>query len=147
VTVVGTQSHTFYEGMGGWASAVAFEELHGTLVLFSRCSAREGAEVAPSSGLWVDLARVEAVLSGLQLANHDESSVSRMRFTGSQHPGWLFRLLPSIAGASLPITSSGHAEAHAEFVDDQRTNTTTFQWERADRKSTDRRRTECGRAE
>jgi hypothetical protein len=75
VTAVGSQPYTFYEGMGGWASAVAFKKLHGTLVLFSGCSAREGAEVAPSSGLWVDLARVETVLSRLQLANHDESSV------------------------------------------------------------------------
>ena len=54
---------------------MAFEKLHGTLVLFSRGSAREGAEVASSSGLWVDLARIEAVLSRLQLADHDESSV------------------------------------------------------------------------
>ena len=54
------------------ASGVAFEELHGTLVLFSRCAAPERAKVAPSTGFRVGLTRVQPILSGLELANHDE---------------------------------------------------------------------------
>src|SRR5262245_17226141 len=48
----------------------ALEELHRALVLLGGLAACEGAEVAPPPGLWIFLARVEAVATRFQLPDH-----------------------------------------------------------------------------
>src|SRR5262249_27732794 len=53
------------------ASAVALEELHRALVLLGRLTARERAEIAPLAGARILLARIEPVLTGFELADHD----------------------------------------------------------------------------
>jgi hypothetical protein len=54
-----------------WAlSAMVFEELDSSLMLFRLRPSGERAQVSPLSSAWIDLARVETVLSGFQLANH-----------------------------------------------------------------------------
>src|SRR6185437_9621840 len=51
--------------------SVPLEILHGTLVPFGRSARFEGAEITAPAGLRIDLARVEPVLTGSQLADHD----------------------------------------------------------------------------
>src|SRR4029077_1710687 len=51
-------------------SAAPLEELHGALVFFRGLAGVEGAEVPPLPGDAVDLARIQPVLPGFQLANH-----------------------------------------------------------------------------
>src|SRR5262249_58228871 len=52
-------------------TAPALEELHRALVLLGRLPARERAEIAALAGAGVLLARIEPVLTRLQLADHD----------------------------------------------------------------------------
>ena len=47
-----------------------FEILHRALVLFRRGAVAESTEVAAFAGLGIDLARVESVFAGSELANH-----------------------------------------------------------------------------
>src|ERR1700759_3449252 len=49
---------------------VPLEILHVSLVLFGRGARLEGAEITALAGLRVDLARIEPVLAGSQLADH-----------------------------------------------------------------------------
>src|SRR5262249_3853969 len=52
------------------SASMPLEILHGALVLFGGRTRFERAEIAPSTGLRIDLARIEPVLAGLQLADH-----------------------------------------------------------------------------
>src|SRR5262245_34450013 len=49
---------------------MALEVLHGALVLLGRRARLEGAEVAAPAGLWVHLARIEAIAARRELADH-----------------------------------------------------------------------------
>src|SRR5204862_6476898 len=51
-------------------ASVPLEVLHFALVLLGLVARREGAEVAALAGLRIGLARVQAVLAGLELADH-----------------------------------------------------------------------------
>src|SRR5207302_10823542 len=55
-------------------SAAALEVLHRLLVLLGGGQRLDGAQVAALAGLGVLLARIEAILTALQLADHDEVS-------------------------------------------------------------------------
>ena len=85
-------SPKLFSNSDSMASGVVFEELHGTLVLFSRCSAPERAKVASSTGFRVGLTRVQPILPGLELANHDEF-LAAVRNTASRplRAGYLTR--------------------------------------------------------
>jgi hypothetical protein len=50
--------------------AAALEMLHRTLVLFGRRARLERAEIAPLAGFRIELARIETIASGFELANH-----------------------------------------------------------------------------
>jgi hypothetical protein len=52
------------------ALAATLEELHCALVLLGCCTSLERPEIASLPSLWILLARVEPILSGLQLADH-----------------------------------------------------------------------------
>jgi len=49
---------------------VVFEILDRALVSFGCFSRREGSEIASASGLGIFLARVQAVLAGLEFSDH-----------------------------------------------------------------------------
>jgi hypothetical protein len=53
-----------------FVSVLTFEELHRTLVILCLGSARESAEVPTTARAWVNLSRVQTVLTRLQLPNH-----------------------------------------------------------------------------
>jgi len=53
---------------------MAFEILHGAFVLLGLRARAKGAESAPLAGLAIELARVQAVFSGAQLADHARHS-------------------------------------------------------------------------
>src|SRR5262245_21981388 len=57
--------------------SAALEILHAALVLLCLCPGRKRAQIAPATGLRVDLARVEPVLAGLELADHDRLYAAR----------------------------------------------------------------------
>src|SRR5687768_16708633 len=50
--------------------ATALEELHRAFMLLRRGSCAERAEVATFAGFWILLARIESVLTVLELSNH-----------------------------------------------------------------------------
>lgn len=54
----------------------ALEELHGAFVSLGGLAGAEGSQITALSGLRILLARVEPVLSGLQLANQDVLSTA-----------------------------------------------------------------------
>src|SRR5437868_13499871 len=88
------------------------EVLNRTLMLLCGSAAGEGAEIAAPAGLRVQLARVEAVLAGGELSNHDGlrrpaktiaaiGIVVRMPTATRAHPMPLRR-----SGSSLSATNS-----------------------------------------
>src|SRR5436309_7030656 len=88
--------------------AAALEELHRALVFFGRLPALERAEVAALAGARILLARIESILSGFQLADHDASGCSwlgaRVHHAGTRNPG--LRCAPS----GLPVDQRSAAE-------------------------------------
>src|SRR5687768_17402295 len=50
--------------------ATALEELHRAIMLLRRASCAERADVATFAGFWILLARIESVLTVLELSNH-----------------------------------------------------------------------------
>src|SRR6516225_2531189 len=66
---VGAARRGFGRGCGG-AASMTLEVLHGALVLLGRRARRKGAEVAAAAGLRVDFARIEAIATRLELADH-----------------------------------------------------------------------------
>src|SRR5438128_10052285 len=75
--------------------SAALEELYSTLVFFGFLARGKGAEVPALAGGWVYLSRVEAVLAGLELADHGyflsgrrtgtKVSESKWRTNSNQH--------------------------------------------------------------
>ena len=62
-------------GLSPRAAVLALEELHRLLVLLSAAARlAKSAEVSPATRSWIDLSRVQAVMSRLQLPNHVSSS-------------------------------------------------------------------------
>src|SRR4051812_41150150 len=59
-------------------SASSLEELDGALVLLGRGAGLEGPQVAPPSGLGVDLARVKTVTAGGELPDHAASMLATL---------------------------------------------------------------------
>jgi hypothetical protein len=51
---------------------VAFEILHGALVLFGRLESRKGSQVPAFAGLWVRFSGIKAILAGCQFADHGD---------------------------------------------------------------------------
>src|SRR6201989_2303518 len=58
---------------------MAFEVLHRAFVLLGLGARLEGAEIAALAGLRVDLARIEALAAGLELADHRRPPLSGCR--------------------------------------------------------------------
>ena len=56
------------------AALTSLEKLHGALVLLRSGAAGKGTEIAPPAGLRILLTRIEPVLAGRELANHDVDS-------------------------------------------------------------------------
>jgi hypothetical protein len=50
---------------------MTLEILHGPLLLFCLGARREGAEVSTFAGLRIDLPRIQTLLAGFELADHD----------------------------------------------------------------------------
>jgi len=55
--------------------SMAFEILDGAFVSLSRRACAKGPEIAPLAGLAVELARVQAVFSGAQFADHADIAI------------------------------------------------------------------------
>jgi hypothetical protein len=66
--------------MGCWSPpSVSLEKLDGAFVLLGCPSRAERAQISPFSSSWIDLARVQPVLTRLELANHRNLYASLMR--------------------------------------------------------------------
>ena len=59
------------------ARSVSFKELDRALMLLRGGARSKRAQIAPFVGLGVEFARVESILAGGELANHDVSRVKR----------------------------------------------------------------------
>src|SRR5262245_44416849 len=65
--------------LGQYTGSLPLEELNGAFVAFGGGPRRERAEIPPTAGLRVLLARIQAVLAGRQLPDHAvASSIDRM---------------------------------------------------------------------
>ena len=73
---------TISTGPARRAGSVTLEVLHRPLLRLCGFAGRERAEIAAAPRLWVFLARVQAILTGLQLSNHGRAEKAVLRFTG-----------------------------------------------------------------
>src|SRR5687767_6686400 len=75
---------------GGSRPSTLLEELDLALVLLRRFARGEGAEVATLAGLRIDLARIDAVLARLELADHRRAPLNLLPpfFAKRTGEGW-----------------------------------------------------------
>ena len=73
---------TISTGPARRAGSVTLKVLHRPLLRLCGFAGRERAEIAAAPRLWVFLARVQAILTGLQLSNHGRAEKAVLRFTG-----------------------------------------------------------------
>src|ERR1041385_3141511 len=85
------------------ASSMPFEVLHLALMLLGGLARREGAEISAPAGLGIDLAGIQAVFAGLELAAHGQHpcvAVALLRFKAQlAHQLLLFGKSPLHIGA------------------------------------------------
>ncbi len=60
---------------------MAFKVLHRLLVFLCRSLCLEGAEVSALTRFWIFLARIQPILAGFQLPDHDSIGYSQMKWT------------------------------------------------------------------
>jgi hypothetical protein len=92
-----------------------FEELDGSLVFLRRRSALEGAEDPPFSLLWIEFARIEAILSRFQLPNHFTSPGT----AGRRAYGWRCKSRSRAVPISADVPCESFRTCPTAMGDDQ----------------------------
>src|ERR671934_87010 len=67
-------------------ASMTLEILNGVLVFFGRRARLERAEIAAPAGLRIDLARIEPVAAGLELADHRRRILDHLRHGVAPQP-------------------------------------------------------------
>ncbi len=94
----------FFLASGGRAGSASLKILHRPFLCLRGFAGRERAEIAAAPRLWVFLARVQTILTGLQLSNHGRSEKAVLGLRG----GWGDQITASVRNAvtRLPLQVS-----------------------------------------